>query len=147
MKRPDQHQYFMDIAKATATRSNCYRRQVGCVLVDANNRILSTGYNGVPRGFPHCKKGECPRENPGENLDKCYAAHAEMNALIQCRDIDQVYTIYVTDSPCLPCTIVLLNTNCFRIIFDKEYPGAETSKIAWLKLNRQWIPYESTRDR
>lgn len=146
MNRPTQDEYFMQLARVVASRSNCYRRQVGCVMVDENNRILSTGYNGVPARYPHCKKGECPREKKisGTALDICMATHAEMNALIQCHDISRIYKIYITDSPCLPCTVVLLNTPCFKIIFDRQYPGT-FSKIAWEKLNRKWIAYETIR--
>ena len=145
MNRPTQDEYFMNIAKVVATRSNCYRRQVGCVMVDVENRILSTGYNGVPSGYPHCKKGECPREKnvPGDNLGICLATHAEMNAMIQCHDMDQIFKIYVTHSPCMPCTVVLLNTVCLNIIYDKTYPGWEASKVVWKKLNRNWTQYET----
>jgi len=143
MKRPTQDEYFMQMAKVAATRSNCYRRQVGCVIIDYQYRILSTGYNGVPRGYPHCEIGKCPRKNPGEDLGICLATHAEMNALIQCKDKDKIWKVYVTHSPCLPCTITLLNTMATDIIYNEPYPGHETSKAVWEKLNRNWIPYES----
>jgi len=147
MNRPTQDQYFMEIAHVAAKRSNCYKRQVGCVMIDANNRILSTGYNGVPQGYPHCEVGKCPRDTPGKDLNICLATHAEMNALIQCHDKDKIWKIYVTHSPCLPCTIVLLNTICLHIIYDEPYPGFETSKAVWEKLNRNWIPYETIRNK
>lgn len=144
MNRPTQDEYFMKMARVAATRSNCYRRQVGCVMIDHENRILSTGYNGVPKGYPHCKPGKCPREKQmsGTALDICLATHAEMNALIQCPDANKIWKIYLTNSPCLPCTVVLLNTSCHFIIFDHQYPGT-FSKIAWEKLNRKWIHYET----
>lgn len=146
MHRPTQDEYFMQLARVAATRSNCYRRQVGCVMIDSYNRVISTGYNGVPAGYPHCKIGECPREYiiPGEELGLCLAAHAEINAIIQCPNTRDIWKIYVTDSPCLQCTVALLNTPCHWIIFDKEYPGIE-SEIAWKKLKRKWVSYETIR--
>lgn len=136
--RPTQDEYFIQMAKLVATRSNCYKRQVGCVAVDKNNNILSTGYNGVPRGFPHCKEGECPRDNPGEDLHLCLATHAEMNAILQCPDVMKIAKIYVTDSPCLTCTVVLLNTGCQEIIFAQPYPGNGMAEKAWVSSNRIW---------
>lgn len=144
MKRPSQGEYFMLMAQLAATRSNCYRRQVGCVLVDKNNHILSTGYNGSPKGVPHCKKGECPRDTPGENLHICIATHGEINALLQCHDIDKIDQIYVTDSPCLTCTAALLNTNCRQIYFGRTYPGNDQARIVWEQQGRLWRQFDET---
>jgi len=142
MKRPSQDKYFMSMAMLAATRSNCYRRQVGCVIIDKENRVLATGYNGVPSGYPHCEIGECPRDKPGADLHLCLAIHAEQNALLQCSDVDKIHKVYVTDSPCLTCTVMLMNTNCKQILYNKPYPGHETSKDAWKKLNRIWRQYD-----
>ena len=60
--RPNWDEYFMKIAEATAARSNCCRRHVGAVIVK-DNRIISTGYNGTPRGIKNCFDGGCPRCN------------------------------------------------------------------------------------
>ena len=78
--RPTADEYFMAMAMLVATRSTCIRRQVGCVLIDNNNNILATGYNGVVRGQPHCNEGHpCPGaySASGKDLDLCYAIHAE----------------------------------------------------------------------
>ena len=78
--RPNWDEYFMKIAEATAARSNCCRRHVGAVIVK-DNRIISTGYNGTPRGIKNCFDGGCPRCNSnattGEKLDQCICSHAE----------------------------------------------------------------------
>lgn len=144
MNRPGHDEYFMDIARLAAARSNCYRRKVGCVLVDSHNRILSTGYNGVPRGFPHCKPGTCPRENQdsGTNLQLCLGVHSEINAIIQCRDTDKIHKAYITDSPCLQCTLALMNTFCQEIIFDRKYPDDGTPQRIWTEHGRWWKQYE-----
>jgi dCMP deaminase len=54
-------EYFLGIAEAVAARGDCTRRQVGAIIVDGNNRIISTGYNGTLPGHRGCLKGECPR--------------------------------------------------------------------------------------
>lgn len=61
MTRPDWQDYFLALAKAVALRADCSRRQVGCVVVDSDNRVCSTGYNGSPPGGPSCLAGQCPR--------------------------------------------------------------------------------------
>ena len=139
MNRPSQDQYFMSMAKLVSTRSNCYKRQVGCVLIDASNRVLSTGYNGVPSGYPHCKEGECIRDGvSGSQLHLCVAIHAETNAIIQCKNSDRIHKAYITASPCLPCTVMLLNTPCYEVIYMAEYPGIEQSEATWKSCNRLW---------
>lgn len=138
--------YFLRIAQITSTRGTCGRRQVGCVLVDSSRRVLATGYNGSPRGFPHCsRESPCPglRCAPGTGLEKCIAIHAEQNALLQCRDVDAIHTCYSTASPCIHCTKLLLNTSTTRIVFLEEYPHPEArelwlshpKKLEWCKVN------------
>ena len=114
-----------------ATRSTCIRRQVGCVLIDNNNNILATGYNGVVRGQPHCNEGHpCPGaySASGKDLDLCYAIHAEQNALIQCRDLTKVYACFCTTAPCVMCTKLFLNTTLTRMIYVESYPQSSISK-------------------
>lgn len=140
MSRPSKDEYFVVMAKLVAMRSTCLRRSVGCVFVDAKGRVLSTGYNGVPSGVPHCNEGvPCAGASApsGESLDKCMAIHAEMNAVCQCPDIDKVETIYTTTSPCIACTKVLLNTGAKRVVFIEEYVHPE-AKDLWLSTGRLW---------
>ena len=59
-KRPDWDEYFMDIAHVVSKRGNCCRRKVAAVIV-RDKRIVSTGYNGTPRGIVNCHEGGCPR--------------------------------------------------------------------------------------
>jgi dCMP deaminase len=73
-QRPGWDQYFMDIARVVASRSNCMKRKVAAVIV-LDKRIISTGYNGTPRGTKNCNEGGCPRCNnlatSGTGLDEC----------------------------------------------------------------------------
>jgi len=137
--RPDQHKYFMEMAHLAASRSNCITRKVGCIFVNEYNHVLATGYNGVPAGMIHCTMSTCPRIESvsGAKLEDCYAVHAEVNAVLQCKDVQSIKTAYITASPCLVCTCMLLNTSCERIIFDEEYPSPKAQFI-WEGMDRTW---------
>jgi len=77
-KRPTWDQYFDVIAKAVSTRATCPRASVGAVLVDKDNRIVSSGYNGAPPSSPSCFDTACRMEN-----SHCQTAtHAEVNAVV-----------------------------------------------------------------
>jgi dCMP deaminase len=140
--RPSKDVYFLGMAKHVATQSTCARRAVGCVLVDANKKVLATGFNGVPRGFDHCNEGRpCPGANAasGENLDGCYSAHAETNAIIQCGNCDQIDTVYVTVSPCTSCVKMLLNTGARRIVFEEEYVQPAAKELWLRRPGNEWV--------
>lgn len=132
--RPTLDEWGLDLAFVVATRGTCARRQVGCVLMDANGKILATGYNGPAAGRSHCRghKVGCPGAAfpSGEGLDKCEAIHAEQNALLQCVDVRRIHTCYTTTSPCVHCVKMLLNTGCRRIVFAQEY-GHDDAKRWW----------------
>lgn len=147
--RPSRDQWAMDMAALTAKRATCLRRQVGAVLLNERGHVLATGYNGVAAGLPHCNEHDPYHETgyphacsgahspSGTNLDGCQAIHAEQNALLQCRDVYSIHTCYVTASPCVTCTKLLLNTSCQRIVFLEEYPHSEARKL-WEAAGRQW---------
>lgn len=137
--RPTTEAYFMNLVFHVATRGSCTRRKVGCILVDMYGHILSTGYNGPPRNFEDCLTHPCEgsKAESGTDLHKCNAVHAEANALLQCQDVNKITTAYVTTSPCIECTKMLLNTTCYEIIYAEEYPH-ENAKEMWLKQKRFW---------
>lgn len=122
----------MDMTTLVAQRSTCARRAVGCVLVNEQGHVLATGYNGVCRGSDHCIDVPCAGANQpsGEGLYLCQAIHAEQNALMQCRNINEIYTAYVTASPCISCMRLLANTSVKHIIFKEEYPHHESRELA-----------------
>lgn len=130
------------MAAHVATRGTCARRKVGCVLVNSRNHVLATGYNGVPRGRAHCIDHPCPGANlpSGTGLDVCEAIHAEANALLQCRDVFDIDTVYCTASPCVSCTKLLLNTSATYIIFSEPYPHSAAQEL-WENSgkNRLWL--------
>ena len=135
--RLDHDHYFMLMAKVASLRSVCKSRQVGAVLVDVNNYILSTGYNGSPKGVPECDPCKRLGVESGYGLEGCMAVHAESNALLQCPDTRRIDTIYVTISPCFSCLKLLLNTTCKRICYINSYPNQESEDV-WKEMGRQW---------
>jgi len=132
--RPTWDQYFMDIAKVVATRSNCCRRQVAAVIVK-DKRIISTGYNGTPRGTKNCNEGGCPRCNnlveSGTRLDECLCSHGEENAITQAAYHGVSVkggTLYSTFSPCLMCTKMIINSGIEEVVYNMDYPLNEAAQ-------------------
>lgn len=124
MTRPHFDEWAMELAHVVATRATCARRAVGCVLVDARGHVLATGYNGPARGVPHCIDKPCAGAQlaSGSGLDICEAIHAEQNAMLQCKDVDQIDACYATTEPCAHCAKLLLNTSCRMVIYKEPYP-------------------------
>lgn len=116
-KLPTQDEYYMGIAFAVREKANCKGNRVGAVIV-RDNRVISTGYNGVPEGMKNCLDGGCLRcSNPGgrypsgTGYDLCICVHAEQNALLTAArfgisvDGGELYT---TMQPCFSCAKSLL---------------------------------------
>ncbi|RMG25695.1 MAG: cytidine deaminase [Armatimonadetes bacterium] len=118
-KRPSWDEYFMQLAHTVSTRATCLRRSVGAVIV-RNRRILSTGYNGAPRGVPHCEEYGC------DTTQRCQlAAHAEQNAIAQAAANGvscEGGTLYVTCQPCNVCAKLIINSGIQRVVFEGDYP-------------------------
>ena len=137
MKRPNIDEYFVTQALLSSTRGTCIRRRTGCVLVDHNNHVLSSGYNGPPSGSKHCVEIPCSGAfaSSGQGLERCEAVHAESNAIVQCENTQIIRTAYCTNSPCVWCVGLLMNTSCSRVVFLDEYAHDEESKRRWLSRN------------
>lgn len=143
MKRLSKDEYFIEIARVVAFRSTCLDKQVGCVLVNKKGIILSTGYNGAPHGHIHCTdQGYCNKDRTG-NVADCPSAHAEQNAIIHCPNTQEIETAYLTLSPCIHCTRILLNTSCNRIVFWQYHKHEEPYKL-WNKCRPGGIWYGAT---
>lgn len=123
-------EYYLGIAKAVSMRSTCLRRQYGAVIVK-DDVVISTGYNGSPRGSQNCcDTGECYRESNniphGEQYEKCVAVHAEANAIISAARKDMIgATLYlygregnkeIKAEPCLMCQRLIQNAGIGKII-------------------------------
>ncbi len=131
--RPTWDEYFMSIAKMVASRSNCIKRKCAAVIV-RDKRIVSTGYNGTPRGVRNCNEGGCPRCNSfaqsGASLEECLCSHAEENAIVQAsyHGISiKDGILYTTFSPCLLCAKMIINAGIKEVIFSSEYSVSETA--------------------
>ncbi len=126
--RPSWDEYFLTIAREVSTRSTCMRRRVGAVLVK-DRRILSTGYNGAPRGLQHCDAVGCLREElgvaSGQRHEICRGLHAEMNAILQAAIHGiriEGADLYSTTQPCVLCAKMLINVGVKRICMAEGYP-------------------------
>lgn len=140
-KRPSKEEYYLEIAKAVSKRSTCLKRHYGAVVVK-DDEIISTGYNGAPRGEENCcDRGFCPRmnvEHNSGNYADCPAVHAEQNAIISAsrRDLlgatlylcgeeispetNEVTTI-TSAIPCPICSRIIKNSGIAKVVcFDKE---------------------------
>jgi dCMP deaminase len=124
--RPSWDQYFMQLADLAAHRSNCMKRRVGCVIV-REKRVVSTGYNGTPRGMTNCNEGGCPRCNNaakgGVGLNTCLCLHAEENALLEAgRDrIGGSATLYCNTCPCLTCSVKITQVGISEVVYNQGY--------------------------
>ncbi|QAU07049.1 deoxycytidylate deaminase [Gordonia phage Aphelion] len=125
MSRPTFDEYFLGIAAAAATRSDCERSKVGAVVV-RDRRVRSTGYNGAPVGRPGCLS--CPRRlsncEPGSSYDTgpsaCVALHAEQNAIIYSDRHDLPgSTIYITRAPCDGCLKLIRGAQIGRVVWPE----------------------------
>ena len=132
--RPDWDTYFMEIAHVVSTRANCSRRKVAAVIV-SDRRIISTGYNGTPRGVTNCFEGGCPRCSgnapSGTSLEECICVHAEQNAICQAayHGISVAdATIYVTISPCLTCAKLIINAGIKEVVYGGDYAFTEQTE-------------------
>lgn len=136
--RPTKDEYFMEIAHVVAKRATCARRKVGCVVVDGKGYILSTGYNGLPTGFPHCIDQPCEGAHcaSGTGLELCQSLHAEQNAIARLREPFEAETLYCTTAPCTSCVKLILATSIRRVVFSADYPTS--GKELWLRAGKIW---------
>lgn len=128
--RPSWHEYFMMMAKLAATRSTCFSRPVGAVIVK-DRRVLSTGYNGAPPGTWHCTdEKKCFWRQPENHVpgieprDLSRAIHAEMNAIAHAaRNGISIEggILYCTLSPCMNCFKVVISAGIKEIYFEHIY--------------------------
>ncbi|MCI8419633.1 MAG: cytidine deaminase [Oscillospiraceae bacterium] len=133
MERTSKENYYLDIAETVIERSTCLRRQYGAIIVK-NDEIISTGYNGAPRGRKNCSDlGYCTREAMqvprGERYELCRSVHAEANAIISAARRDMAGgTLYLVgrDAPsgevlsdatsCSMCRRLIINAGLKKVV-------------------------------
>lgn len=124
-------EYFMGIALLSAQRSKDPNTQVGACIVNGNNIILSTGYNGMPKG---CSDDHLPWEREGGFQDTKYAyvCHAELNAILNSdgRSLTDS-TLYVTCFPCNECAKAIIQAGIKKVIYlEDKYPNTDATKVS-----------------
>ena len=136
LNRPSWDEYFMEMAELARKRTTCLRRGVGAVIVK-DNRVMATGYNGVPRGITHGSEAGCLRQKlnvpSGQMHELCRGLHAEQNAIIQAACLGQSIegaTLYCTTQPCMICTKMLINAGIKRVVIKEAYPDELAMQMA-----------------
>ncbi|NQT29258.1 MAG: cytidine deaminase [Candidatus Saganbacteria bacterium] len=128
MNRPPWNDYFMKITQDVSERATCVKRQVGAIVVK-DNRILSSGYNGAPKGFEHCTEKTCIRRQmdipSGRRHELCRGLHAEQNAIIQAAWHGVKIsgsTMYCNYQPCAICVKMIINAGITKLVYSGGYP-------------------------
>ena len=149
MKRIDKENYYLDIAETVLERSTCLRRCYGAIIVK-NDEIVSTGYNGAPRGRKNCMDlGYCTREAlnipSGERYELCRSVHAEMNAIISAARRDTLgSTMYLAGrqasgellrhaTSCTMCRRLIINAGIDRMVIRTGETDYDVVKV------QEWV--------
>ena len=150
MKRIDKENYYLDIAETVLERSTCLRRCYGAIIVK-NDEIVSTGYNGAPRGRKHCMDlGYCTREAmnipSGQRYELCRSVHAEMNAIISAARRDSLgSTLYLAGreasigellhdaTSCSMCRRLVINAGLEKVVIRRTQTEFDVVEVAdWI---------------
>ena len=150
MERISKENYYLDIAETVLERATCLRRVYGAIIVK-NDEIISTGYNGAPRGRANCvDMGYCSREAMnvprGERYELCHSVHAEANAIISASRRDMVGgTIYLVGrnaatgellpdaTSCRMCRRMVINAGLERVVIRRTKTEFEVVPVeTWI---------------
>lgn len=150
-ERRDKQNYYLDIADAVLERSTCLRRKYGAIIV-RNDEIISTGYNGAPRGRRNCSDlGGCTREvlriPSGERYELCRSVHAEANAIISASRRDMIgATIYLVGRDaatnellhdamsCSMCKRQIINAGIAQVVIRTDKDSYRTIPVSdWVE--------------
>lgn len=155
MERKDKINYYLDIAETVSRRSTCIRRQYGAIIV-RNDEIISTGYNGAPRGRKNCIDLDCcTREElqipSGERYELCRSVHAEANAIISAARKDIIGgTLYLAGreygteelledtNACAMCRRLIINAGITKVVSRTSASDFTTLQV------RDWVFNDDT---
>ncbi|MBT6068239.1 AAA family ATPase [Candidatus Peregrinibacteria bacterium] len=140
---------FMEISYTWAKRSTCLRRHVGSVIAK-DGQQLTAGYNGAPRGVPHCAElGGCLREKlgipSGQRHEICRGTHAEQNAITQAAKFGiniEGGTLYCNCFPCIICAKMILNSGIEKVVYDSDYDDPVSKEMLAQQTNLKIVRYE-----
>lgn len=152
--RPTFHEVFMEIAYTWAKRATCLRRKVGAVIAK-DKQQLTAGYNGAPRGVPHCAEmGGCLRAKlkipSGQRAEICRGTHAEQNAITQAAKFGisiEGSTLYCNTFPCVICAKMILNAGITTVVYDSDYDDPLSKEILGQQSLLNLIRYEGRKFR
>lgn len=158
MSRISKENYYLDIAETVLERATCLRRIYGAIIVK-NDEIISTGYNGAPRGRANCvDMGYCSRQAAkvprGERYELCRSVHAEANAIISAARRDMVGgTLYLVGrdketgellddaTSCPMCRRLVINSGLERVVIRRTSTEYETVPVSdWVKEDDLLVP-------
>jgi dCMP deaminase len=133
--RPSWDEYFMEIARAVASRATCDRGKSGCVIAK-NKQILVTGYVGSPKGLPHCDEVghqmKTTVHEDGSQTQHCVrTTHAEQNAICQAAKLGVPIdgaTLYCKMTPCTVCAKMIINAGIIKVVAEKRYHAGKESE-------------------
>jgi dCMP deaminase len=156
MGRIDKESYYLDIAETVLERSTCSRSHSGALIV-RNDEIVSTGYNGAPRGRSNCiDLGYCIRERlgipAGERYELCRSVHAEQNAIINASRSEMLgATLYLVGlenrtggyveaaAPCSLCKRMIINAGIERVIVRDTRDTYRTFEV-----DEEWVAHDDS---
>ena len=122
-ERPSWDEYWLNMVEDAKTRSNCFKRQVGAILVNKENDVISMGYNGTPSGTINCFDGGCLRCSSnvpsGSGYDYCLCVHAEINAVLMAARQGKATlssTMYINLAPCIQCVKHIIQAGVDTVI-------------------------------
>jgi dCMP deaminase len=130
MTRPDWDTYFMRIARIVAARATCDRKHVGALLTTSDHRIIATGYNGAPRGMPHCDEVGHEMKDIDGRPSCIRTIHAESNALDQAGLDARGGTLYITVISCYECAKRIVNAGIVKVVYGEYYESRNTKLVA-----------------
>lgn len=157
MQRRDKENYYLDIAETVLERGTCLRRNFGAVIVN-NDQIISSGYNGAPRGRKNCMDlGVCVRESMGiprgERYELCRSVHAEANAIIHAARNEMIgATLYLVGknaaagdyvengSACSMCKRLIINAGIARVVIRDNKDHYHCVSVS------EWIEHDESLD-
>lgn len=135
-------EYFMGVAMLSGHRSKDPNSQVGCCIVSADNKILSMGYNGMPRG---CSDDEFPWSREGDPLDTkyVYVVHSELNAILNYRGGNlEGSKLYVSLFPCNECAKAIIQSGIKEVIYDSDkYGKTDAVRASKMMFDRAGVHY------
>ena len=132
-------EYFMGLAHLSALRSKDPNTQVGACIVDEENKVVSIGYNGMPRG---CQDNKMPWEREGGFLTTKYAyvVHAELNAILNSPRSVKNCTLYVSLFPCNECAKAIIQSGIKKVVYESDkYDGTDGNIASKRMLNDSGI--------